>query len=126
MSYTFDSNIVSDLHKDAYGVRPSQFWWQCWTEASDAERQAEWDDLLAVLDQTIAREKQEEQEAIADFERMVENNLLCGARDRNQAIRWILQTLDQSGALSTGYFCYQLGLPYSMEKEFEKIMSIAA
>ena len=27
MAYTFDENLVSDLHKDAYGFRPSQSFW---------------------------------------------------------------------------------------------------
>lgn len=53
--YTYDEQIVSDLHKDAYGCRPSSFWWQCWQEASPEEKQAEWDDLLETLERTMER-----------------------------------------------------------------------
>jgi hypothetical protein len=38
--FTFDASIVSDLHKEAHGCRPSSFWWQCWNEATEEERQA--------------------------------------------------------------------------------------
>jgi len=68
MAYTFDAQIVSDLHKDAYGCRPSSFWWQCWNEATDDEKQAEWDDLLVALHRSIADEEQETRLALEQFE----------------------------------------------------------
>ena len=69
MAYTFDAQIVSDLHKDAYGCRPSSFWWQCWNEATDDERQAEWDDLLDVSARRYALEQEDERIALEEFEK---------------------------------------------------------
>ena len=66
--YTFDEQVLSDLHKDAYGCRPSSFWWQCWSEATDDERQAEWDDLLATARTREALEQEEERIALEEFE----------------------------------------------------------
>jgi hypothetical protein len=39
----FDENIVSDLHKDARGFRPTQYWWDQWTQCNDAQKQFMWD-----------------------------------------------------------------------------------
>ncbi len=69
MAYTFDAQIVSDLHKDAYGCRPSSFWWQCWSDASDDEKQAEWDSILAALERSIDDEEQETRRALEQFEK---------------------------------------------------------
>ena len=69
MAYTFDAQIVSDLHKDAYGCRPSAFWWQCWNEASDDVKQEEWDILLAALKRSIDDEEEEKRLALEQFEK---------------------------------------------------------
>jgi hypothetical protein len=89
MAYTFDAQIVSDLHKDAYGVRPSAFWWECWQNASDDERQAEWDDLLEVLDRTMAREQEEERIALAEFDKEVLSIMEIGKCDERTALAWM-------------------------------------
>ena len=56
--YTFDENIVSDLHKDAYGFRPAGSWWMMWEEASDLRRQEIWDNLVDDLNHSMDQEKQ--------------------------------------------------------------------
>lgn len=50
MNYTFDERSVSDLHKDAFGFRPGEYWWREWQAASMDEKQQLWDDLIAALD----------------------------------------------------------------------------
>ena len=40
-TYTFCEDSISDLHKDAYGMRPGEGFWQRWREATDDEKQAE-------------------------------------------------------------------------------------
>ena len=63
-TYTFDEDTVSDLHKDAYGFRPSGCWWGNWNTMSDAEKQEEWDQLIVSM---VAREesrKEGERQAI--------------------------------------------------------------
>jgi hypothetical protein len=88
--YTFDEQIVSDLHKDAYGCRPSQFWWQCWKEADNDEKQREWDDLLEQLDRTIELERQEEMYALKSFNGWVDVTRMHAGSEED-ALRWITQ-----------------------------------
>lgn len=89
--YTFDSNIVGDLHKDAYGFRPSRTFWQEWDRSSDAERQQIWDDLLVSLDAEIERERQATERAVGKFEELIARTIRLGAKDRDTAIRWIFE-----------------------------------
>ena len=124
MTYTFDGNIVSDLHKDAFGFRPNQYFWEEWNQSPDAAKQVIWDDLLVALDRAIEFEKQEQAANIAAFERGVEAALLLGATDRAAAIRWVVQGLEldevdlQYGGSKV---CYELGLPYDMQTVFDPI-----
>jgi hypothetical protein len=45
-TYTFDENLVSDIHKDAYGFRPRDGFWSRWSNATIDQKQVIWDELL--------------------------------------------------------------------------------
>lgn len=111
MTYTFDSDIVSDLHKDVYGSRPSNQFWANWTNGDNDHRQATWDSLLVSLKRVVAEEEQRRQEDIARFEALVTHTIDSGARDRATALRWIMDASDCNGDWE--YLCYQHGLPYT-------------
>lgn len=124
MAYTFDENIVSDLHKDAYGFRPTSYFWDNWKSSNDDEKQRIWDGLLVDLNAEIERDRNSKLQAVAEYERMVQHNLDHGAQTREDAIRWIVQALglDELDLRYGGSrVCYELGLPYEMEKEFDDI-----
>jgi hypothetical protein len=126
MEYTYDENILSDLHKDAYGFRPSpefSILWQC---SSDDQKQEIWDDLIATLQRSIAVEEEREDFAVKSFEAQVEASIQAGASDRETAIRWIVESLELSESeLTYGaeYVCFKLGLPYSYATHFEATVS---
>ena len=63
MSYTYEDNIISDLHKDAYGFRPSQRFFDDWAEYTPAEKQECWDLLIDAM------KASQEQEAAAEAQR---------------------------------------------------------
>lgn len=86
-AYTFDSDIVSDLHKDAYGFRPSQGWWGQWKSNTDAEKQAEWDSLLVALDRANDEFRDQEARAVKAFEVLVTDTINTGAKTREVALR---------------------------------------
>lgn len=124
MSYTFDENIVSDLHKDAYGFRPSSYFWDNWKNSTDDQKQVIWDDLLRELDAEMERERNAQLQAVAAFETMVQRNLEHGAQSREDAIRWVVQGLglDEMDLRYGGSrVCYELGLPFAMESLFDDI-----
>jgi len=90
MTYTFSTEIFSDLHKDAYGFRPRghRFYDETTT---DAERQEIWDYLVQVVEDNAAAEREHEARALRDFEAQVANTIALGAGDRVTALRWMTQ-----------------------------------
>ena len=117
--YTFDDNIFSDLHKDAYGFRPrSHEYW----DATNDRKEEIWNGLLKELDAAIEREKMVERLAIAKFETDLSDiEVLVG--DRETAIRWFVESLelDEIDLMYGGEkICYNLGLPYSRANIFDE------
>lgn len=54
--YTFDENVVSDLHKDTYGFRPDQSFWGFWAAANPDQKQAQWDNMINIMNRTNKNE----------------------------------------------------------------------
>lgn len=69
--YTFDDNIVSDLHKDAYGFRPSQRFFDDWAEYTPAEKQECWDSLCIEMERSMKEQAESEAAALVEFRKTV-------------------------------------------------------
>jgi len=90
--YTYSDEHISDLHKDAYGFRPSADFMDMWKNGlSDEGRQAEWDYLCDRLEESIAREKEEAALAVSEFNHRVLETIRYGAGDEETALRWMTQ-----------------------------------
>ena len=116
MAYTFDENIVSDLHKDARGFRPSEYFWEEWTQCGDDIRQAMWDNLCRELEETMAAERDAELRAEIAFHQRIQGAMLLGAADDLTAIRWILeaeQFTEYDLAYGADYVAFHFGMSYS-------------
>ena len=113
--YTFDSNIVSDLHKDAYGFRPTQGFWAQWEAMNDDGKQAEWDSLCDALYASNEEEELRQQRAIVEFEGLVETTIESGASDRETALRWIMEASTMCDG-DWSFLAYEHGLPYNYFK----------
>lgn len=115
MTYTFDANIVSDLHKDAYNHRPSRYWWSTWMASTDNEKQSIWDSLLVTINTEIDLDRQAKSEAEGRFGDMITANMRLGASDKIVAIRWILESERISNfdlAYGPDYVSYYFGMGY--------------
>lgn len=126
MAYTFDENIVSDLHKDAYGFRPTDLFWSMWETVSDDGRQDIWDGLLETLEFAMNAEANEKIAAINAFEVEIASALDLGARSRDDAVRWVVESmdLDDMDLMYGGeLICYRKGLPYSMAAVFNNAIN---
>lgn len=110
-TYTYDEDCYSDLHKDAYGFRPRGSAWEAWVNMNPDQKQAEWDFLIEVLARRMAEDDIREQECIATFEATVALTIENGAKDRETAIRWLMDADECMGDVE--YFCYHNGLPYN-------------
>jgi hypothetical protein len=119
--YTFDENIVSDLHKDARGFRPRDVWWTYWSNCTDAEKQREWDGLIRELNEEMNRQRQSEEMAVIAMHQRIQGAMLLGAKDEVQALKWIMEAEEFSDydlQYGADYFCYHFGLSYSAKNDF--------
>lgn len=109
--YTFDENIVSDLHKDAYGSRPGERFWAEWSLTDNDGKQRMWDALLDDLDRAVENEREMQIEAIHDLEDRIKFMLSTVAGStRKDAIRYLHQQYDTNGDVE--YLEFHLGVPY--------------
>ncbi len=116
MAYTFDENTVSDLHKDARGYRPREYFWAEWNTSNDFDRQAIWDGLIRELNAEMDRERAAEAAALEQFEQLIADTIQFGAADAETAIRWILEGEDFTGfdlAYGADYVAWHFGMSYS-------------
>ena len=115
MTYTFDTNVVSDLHKDAFGFRPGYSFWVEWDGCDDDGKQKIWNYLLESLKESIEENRLAEEAAIKRFEELVTNTIAAGALNRKHALLSIMDASDCDGDWE--YLCYRHGLPYRYFKE---------
>lgn len=100
-------SIFWDMYKDAHGVRPRGIDTSTWTIE---QFQQEFEYLGRVIADNENQRKVFEADAIAKFEQHVTNTICMGARDRETALRWIMDASNANGDWE--YLCYDLGLPY--------------
>jgi hypothetical protein len=108
--YTYCEDSFSDLHKEAYGMRPRESYYEWLQKASPDEKQAEWDLLVAAAARAYQEVKAMEKEATERFEAHVADVIALGAKDRATALRWIMDGSDADG--DWDYLCYLKGLPF--------------
>lgn len=123
MTYTFDEDLISDLHKEAYGFRPSQSFWAIFAASNGDQKQAIWDDLIETLKATVARALAEQAQAIERFERRVFELRSLGAKSLDMAISWLHQAYETDG--DDEFLEYHLDLPYGYIKRSRAFQAIA-
>ena len=101
-----------DMYKDAYGVRPRGIDTSTWTEYAF---QVEFEHLALTIQANDIQRQEDEATAVKNFEQHVINTMCMGARDRETALRWIMDASNANGDWE--YFCFLNGLPY---RYFEK------
>lgn len=109
-TYTFDEDLISDLHKDAYGFRPSQSFWSFFAAANADQKQMIWDSLCYTADAAALSERQEREFRENDFQVRVASMMHAGCPDFETAIRWLHDAHDTNG--DDDYLEYCLGVGY--------------
>lgn len=90
-AFSFDYDLFSDLHKDAYGVRPrTHFFYD--DACSDELRQQYWDQAIQDLDDRMEEEARELERAIERFKSLINVTIGTGAKDMETALRWLVQS----------------------------------
>jgi hypothetical protein len=98
---------LSDAYKDAHGIRP-RFMTMDAMSVEELNKQIEI--CVKVIEQNSKDQEDAEKDAAVKFEQHVTNTICMGARDRETALRWIMDASHADG--DWDYFCYLNGLPY--------------
>jgi hypothetical protein len=121
MGYSFDENIVSDLHKDARGHRPGPGWWTRWSSMSADMKQQEWDSLLREAEWEAEEERRAEAAAQLRWEAHIRQLVESNGISRARALRWDMQAMEAND--DVGYYCYLWGISYRNETEIKDCIS---
>ena len=115
MTFTFAEELFSDIHKDAYGFRPSGNHEFYDAETTDERKQQIWDYTQQRVVEEIEREDRAKARASEKFHQLIAEAGDLGAETLTDAIRWIFQAhgIDEyDAAYGPSYVCYEFGLDY--------------
>ncbi len=96
-----------DAYKDAHGVRPR---FMNMEVMSVEELKQELERCVVVIEENEKQRTIDEERASHDFEMRMLNLMMCGAKNREQALRWVHEAEGSDG--DDDYLCFLLGLPY--------------
>ena len=93
--------LLSDLHKDARGFRPSADYMADFRSKTLAEQQAAWDSLVREVEESIDEDRRREAEALVAFNARLDGMMRDFSIDRATALRWDMEAYeaDVEGAL---------------------------
>lgn len=106
-----DFELISDLHKDARGCRPSGDWMETFNQLPAADKQRVWDDLCDELAQEEREMQARQAKAIARLnDRIAQIRATVAGATVADALRFLHDAHDTNG--DDGYLEYQLSVPY--------------
>lgn len=110
-NYTFNADVLSDLHKDAYGFRPSGDFFREWDLLDNDGKQDLWEQLMDAVRDSILEEARYHNMAIAEFENWVEQTMkIVVDSTREDCIRMMHDAHQTHGDVE--YLEHCLGVPY--------------
>lgn len=121
--YTYDEDIYSDLYKETFGMRPrgDEFY-----SATPERKQQIWDTLMLMHAQAMEEHRAMQERGAKEFELAVTKSIMCGAKDRETAIRWMVEALPEWVYHDhLGYLEYEYDLPYGYLREYRPIQEHA-
>jgi len=123
MSYTFDDNIISDLHKDARGFRPSEYFWEEWTQSPDNVKQIIWDKLCVEMEESMALQAKQEAAALVEFRKQVAATMKFCDCNWKDAVRFLADAEgdDIDCDQDFDYFLWKQGIGYNDRVKIRKL-----
>lgn len=118
MAYTFSNELISDLHKDARGFRPSGAWLLCnWETETDAQKQATWDMLCEELEASMAAQEEAEAKALVEFRAKIRQIMDLVSCKWHDALRHLMVAEGHEVMYNThdedlDYFLWDQGIGY--------------
>ena len=121
--YTYSDELVSDLHKDAWGHRPGERFWFHWEIADQDAKQAIWDNLIDDMVKNDAEEAKAKKNNASKLAQRIREVCKLGAKNYRTAIRWIIDADDLEPDYR--YDGDQLAWEYNIEFRHRKLFKLA-
>ena len=121
--YTFDDNIVSDLHKDARGFRPCEYFWEEWTQSPDNVKQIIWDNLVDEMNRAMEQQKKDEAAALVKFRKIVAAQMQFCSCSWTRAVEYLAdaEDIDVDCDQDFDYFLWGQGIGYEDRAKIRKL-----
>lgn len=120
INFTFDRQEILthmyEAHREAYNYRPSSEQVARWNQLSDEALVRRYQDICDDVAWETREEEAREQRALASWNSHIADLMLDHGIDRETAIRWDRQAMDDSGDF--GYYCFLWGFDQSRVKKF--------
>ena len=107
-----DRSVLSDMHKDARGFRPSEAFWRMVDRMTDHQVRDLINGLQLEVDFSAAQEAAAELNCQREFESQIAVTIAAGAGDRATALRWMADAegVDLSCSQDVEHFFYNAGI----------------
>jgi len=121
--FTYSDDIISDLHKDAYGFRPSQRFFDDWAEYTPAEKQECWDMLCEEMDRSMKEQAAAEAAALVEFRKQVAATMKFCDCNWKKAVEFLADAEDCDIDCDQyfDYFLWKQGIGYSDRAKIRKL-----
>ena len=126
MTYTFDETIISDLHKDAYGFRPREGFWNMWAAFNDDQKQVEWDRLIDVMNESMEQQRLEEESALKEFRKTLRKVMDTMNCSWNRAVEVLAEAEGDDLSYDFDYGVWKQGLGFDDRQKIHKLYEAAA
>lgn len=113
MAYTYCDDIISDLHKDARGYRPSEFFWEEWTQSPDNVKQEIWDMLCEEMEISIKEQEAAEATALVEFRKLIRSVMDTASCNWKAALRYLIDAENLDSNYELDYFLWNQGLGFA-------------
>lgn len=123
-NYTYSDDIISDLHKDARGFRPDEYFWEEWTQSPEDAKQRIWDKLVEEMEQSQKEEARIEAEKLVEFRETVRQTIRFCDVDWRGAVRFLADAegdeIDDSDQ-TFDYFLWKQGIGFEDRANIRKL-----
>ena len=119
--YSYSDELVSDLHKDAWGSRPSQIFWLNWKKAAQDTKQTIWDNLIDDMVRNDAEEIKAKKENASNLAKRIKEVCKLGANNYRTAVRWIIEAdeLEHDLYYQGDHLAWEYNIDYKHKKLFQ-------
>lgn len=125
MTYTYSDDIISDLHKDARGFRPCEYFWEEWTQSPEDAKQHIWDKLVEEMEYNQKEEARIEADNLVKFRKLLRSVMDTASCNWKAALRYLVDAENLDINFELDYYLWDQGLGFQDRNKIGKLFKEA-